>query len=61
MLYFTISHITNMQKMVAIFLFQTVPNPKKIILKTFNQYFIPIKIKKKNDTFISGSVYIFKQ
>lgn len=50
-----------MHKMVAIFLFQTVPKPKNTILKTFNQYFIPIKIKKKNDTFISGSVYIFKQ
>lgn len=41
MLYFTISHITNTHKMVAMFLFKTVPNPKKPILKTLtNTLFI---------------------
>lgn len=35
MFYFTISHITNKHKMVAvIILFKTVPKPKKTILKT---------------------------
>lgn len=36
MLYLTISHITNMHKMVAIFFLKTVPNPKKVLLKTLN-------------------------
>lgn len=48
--------------MVAVIFFvQNSSKPQENYTENINQYFIPIKIKKKNDTFISRIVYIFKQ
>lgn len=38
---------------------QTGPITQEIYTENNNQSFIPIKIKKKNDTFISGRKYVY--